>query len=329
MPSQLPGAWPTSLEDNGVECVDLTGDSPPPRSQARHRPRLQQTPTYVKREPQNMTSAEMSDHNSAHSGRSEAIGPAIHPDQLRQIIATSDPTQVQNVLLNLCKMSPALAGAIARGLAPHSTYARSLISKAPTVKQEPGRSDNPKFHPSPEVEKGLYASNPRSNLAMRRAPDTGPLLSDSDADSEDEEEFDLWKGRRFAGKDSSRASSERVASKTWGASVAGPSQPRIKSERPDSTRTALKDLDSYTFGRITNVSKKCKICQCVFDGISSDFDCVSHPGRKLVQTGAEGERVVIYSCCGSLIDARGCQQGPHEEVSNTMDLPLHKRRRLS
>jgi len=51
----------------------------------------------------------------------------INPDHLRRIIDSSDPKKVADLLFDLCIMSPALSGAVARGLAPQSSWARATI----------------------------------------------------------------------------------------------------------------------------------------------------------------------------------------------------------
>jgi hypothetical protein len=51
----------------------------------------------------------------------------INPHHVRQIIDTSSSKHLRSVVLQLCKSSPALSGAIARGLAPYSPWAQALI----------------------------------------------------------------------------------------------------------------------------------------------------------------------------------------------------------
>lgn len=54
---------------------------------------------------------------------------AMDPEHLSRIINTSSSTAIKGVLLELCKLSPALSGAVARGLAAHSTFAQDLVTK--------------------------------------------------------------------------------------------------------------------------------------------------------------------------------------------------------
>ena len=110
----------SSCEDEQTDTIDLTRSSPePPQRQhavphrSRVAPAIQQLGlTDVKAE--------------AAPGREGAS----RIDHVYRIIRTSDAQAIQSVLFNLCKMSPALCGAIARGLAPHSTYAQNVIRGA-------------------------------------------------------------------------------------------------------------------------------------------------------------------------------------------------------
>lgn len=51
----------------------------------------------------------------------------MNPRHLEQIINTSDSRALKKVLLDLCQLSPALSGAVVRGLAVHSTYAAGMM----------------------------------------------------------------------------------------------------------------------------------------------------------------------------------------------------------
>lgn len=53
--------------------------------------------------------------------------PLVDSDHIRQIVNTSPREEVTELLVHLCKSSPALSGAVARGLAPHSTWAKATI----------------------------------------------------------------------------------------------------------------------------------------------------------------------------------------------------------
>lgn len=145
-----------------VDTIDLTLSSSPepelrPRTTAT--PQRQQIPVHVKAEPRpipqsnSFTKASNQQQHTDHvktepTGRGHqhagilkpqkqhaqsvkraapSQSGAIHPTHLAMIIDTSSPHALREVLLHLCHRSLALSGAVARGLAPHSTYARSLV----------------------------------------------------------------------------------------------------------------------------------------------------------------------------------------------------------
>ncbi|KAF2105803.1 hypothetical protein BDV96DRAFT_355436 [Lophiotrema nucula] len=119
----------SGFENEQMDTIDLTNSSPEPsprRYAVPHRsratPAAQQTrlTDYVKVENQ----------SNGPTRTAHAQGGANRIDHVYHIIRTTDPQAIQTVLFNLCKVSPALCGAVARGLAPHSTYAQSVIRGA-------------------------------------------------------------------------------------------------------------------------------------------------------------------------------------------------------
>lgn len=122
-----------------VEAIDLTLSSPEPEARPQHhtnRPLQQQQPAGVSRQ-EPRTSYKRAHNGDEHSQRQTPTGDGnvpqqqqprrINPQHLKQIIDTSSHRALRHVVLQLCKTSPALSGALARGLAPHSPYAQQLI----------------------------------------------------------------------------------------------------------------------------------------------------------------------------------------------------------
>ncbi|KAF2636955.1 hypothetical protein P280DRAFT_145054 [Massarina eburnea CBS 473.64] len=318
----------SSMEEDGVELVDLTGDSPspPPRAQMR-RPPQQPTSAYVKRE-------------------SRKPSPAVNPNTLRHIIATSDPVGLQNVLLDLCKLSPALSGALARGLLPHSTHAQQLVNRsavnrsavnrsavnrsavnraeAPRIKADPGArwkaiqdmSNRGKIKQEPK--KSSTSASYQATPITKRETESVSLSDSSDDEILRQDPFE-----------------SRSASKAWGSSAAGPSRPRGTSKflRSPSTETEAESehLSSPTFARSLAPQTKCKNCNQPFkEGAFSV--CSYHPGRRAMITDDNGDRVDVYTCCNATMGTIGCESGAHEgtkEEGNYRKSSPAKRLRLS
>lgn len=79
----------------------------------------------------------------------------IHPDHLRHIIYSSDPASVSSVLYHLCMTSPALSGAVVRGLAPHSAWAKATVSDYQRKVGSLHHEKPPSSLPVPKLEPGV------------------------------------------------------------------------------------------------------------------------------------------------------------------------------
>jgi hypothetical protein len=119
-------------QDMETDTIDLTGSSPEPAQRPRLPPQQQRLQTYFKTEPQDGPSGSARiktepKTSGIRSRGSQQRSRQINPQHLALIMETSSSQALKTVLLNLCKTSPALSGALARGLAPHSTFAQALI----------------------------------------------------------------------------------------------------------------------------------------------------------------------------------------------------------
>lgn len=119
-------------QDMETDTIDLTGSSPEPGQRPRLPPQQQRLQTYFKTESQNGPSSSARVKTEPKTSEMRLRGPQqrprqINPQHLALIIDTSSSQALKSVLLNLSKTSPALSGALARGLAPHSTFAQRLI----------------------------------------------------------------------------------------------------------------------------------------------------------------------------------------------------------
>ncbi|KAH7382621.1 hypothetical protein DE146DRAFT_681628 [Phaeosphaeria sp. MPI-PUGE-AT-0046c] len=123
--------WQDAISNAHVEAVDLTCSSPEPEQRSRSALQ-QQLPNHSKVHPRSESAnRRIRKHAVRTSGFSqrESSSDYVDPQHLARIIDTSSSTAIKSVLLELCKLSPALSGALARGLAVHSTFAEDLIKR--------------------------------------------------------------------------------------------------------------------------------------------------------------------------------------------------------
>jgi hypothetical protein len=118
-------------QDAQVEAIDLTFSSSDTelRSRPSQQKQKQRLPSYIKSESRSESgSTRQVKREHRTPGRpSQARTTSINPQHLERIIETSSSRSLRKVLLELCKLSPALSGAVARGLAIHSTFAQDII----------------------------------------------------------------------------------------------------------------------------------------------------------------------------------------------------------
>ncbi|PSN69435.1 hypothetical protein BS50DRAFT_586742 [Corynespora cassiicola Philippines] len=194
-----------------VDAIDLTGSpSPPPPQPSRSRPPLHQARMSSYLNGAHRTVPYMSSRSSSSSRPPPPTPNAppgmtrsakrVRPEAIARIIDTSPPDALRTVLLELCEHSPALCGALTRGLALHSTYAQSLVRDrlhaAPSsIKRDPdlafGRpspANNIKPDPNPDMTRRLHTAGPHAmptaTPAVKRDPGARFTPTD-DSDSGD------------------------------------------------------------------------------------------------------------------------------------------------
>jgi hypothetical protein len=114
-----------------IDAIDLTLSSPEPEQRRRLPLQQQRLPTYFKSEGRSGSSHARSIKSEQDPSGTVPRGQAraVNPQHLTRIVRSTDHQVVEAVLLELCSQSPALSGAVARALAPHSTFAQTLIRK--------------------------------------------------------------------------------------------------------------------------------------------------------------------------------------------------------
>jgi hypothetical protein len=142
----------------------------------------------------------------------------INPQHLTQIIDTAPESALKSVLKELCKLSPALSGAVARGLATQSLFARDLIRQQELTKEQQQR--------------------PRAAVS-------------TSADQQEGQDTCERMKQRLAAKhmeSKSKKSSNHISTASSNARVmpsGSQSIPKIKREHPAITTESDSDLDQY------------------------------------------------------------------------------------
>ncbi|KAF2785540.1 hypothetical protein K505DRAFT_330942 [Melanomma pulvis-pyrius CBS 109.77] len=184
-----------------VEPIDLTLSSPEPEPQPRpgrktdpSRPAYRQ-PAHLKTEPTTEpktgpktgpgTSAYRHQIPSSHRTEHRRPKPArrhpprVHPDHLSRIVNTTDPHVLRALVLHLCTLSPALSGAVARGLAHNSTFAQATIVKYHPAQTKPDPRRAQSASPASDFSELLSSPKIPSPIKHDRKPSPAPSHSSS------------------------------------------------------------------------------------------------------------------------------------------------------
>lgn len=301
---------------NDVETVDLTFSSPEPEPQAKQAKqpqpqqqhdrysRQQQITSYAKKEHGRTPitkngSAPSSSRQRMTSSNSSSL-PAVSADHLRHIITTSPPQKVTDLLLDLCKSSPALSGAVARGLAPHSIWAQNTIKDyqrrtgVPQVKSEVRTPHSSSAAtPGPSTEHRSYNSPRTTHPKPAVKSEIEDLEADTDDSLSDLDTFlpsHLSKGKAVAGPSSSFGHATTNQTPTSASRTSEPVLPvRIKPE-PKA------------------IGLQCMQCEKL---IEPGTHCFYHIGQRKTYAASNGRKFPMWTCCKAPIMAVGCCKGNH------------------
>ncbi|KAL5433017.1 hypothetical protein PMIN07_011395 [Paraphaeosphaeria minitans] len=310
-----------------VETVDLTFSSSPepepqpkqphPQRQLDRYPGQQRLSSYPNKEPKrtpiraNGASSTSSWHHNAAANISDPL-PSVSAEHLRHIINTSSPQRVTELLLDLCKSSPALSGAVARGLAPHSVWAQNTIkdyqrrTAVPQVKSEVAKpSSSSAANPGRSFEHRSYESprTPYSIASVKSKVDN--LEADSDDSLSDLEMIFTQPSRSSKGKAVAGSSSSlhRVAHGQTPTSSMHPSQPALSVRvKPELKATA-------------------PLCMQCNKMIQPGTNCLYHLGRPKMSTRGS-QKIQLWTCCNKTVSAAGCCNGDHIPLRESNDEPV-------
>lgn len=325
--------------DDYVDAIDLTLSSPEPevRPQPHVNARQQQPATRLKQE---LGSSSRNMHNSIKHTQQQGVTRTghvpqqqqhrqVHPQHVTQIIDSSSPRALRQVVLQLCKTSPALSGAIARGLAPHSRYAQALIrshqSKSQvhtthTAKEEPksnGRDvyerTKKRLEPSSSMRTSAArfnsnrppgASDNRDGLRVpssQNVPKVKREYSTSSTDSDDSTHivgFPDIEHDAFVHEPRIRTHAGNVSRQTSTANLG--SERLVVRQRP-TQQHAAPDLKP----------KLCTQCGELFK--EGDVNCYFHPGCEIPTS---TDDIPKYTCCKKFVGEPGCAFGRHASERN-------------
>jgi hypothetical protein len=306
-----------------VEEIDLTlsdspeAPSPPlrprstPRSPIKFVPKRPTLPARVKLE----TAA------APGPSRTQAKQPApkISLSHVAGIVNTTDEHILRQVVLNLCKTSPALSGALVRGLSPHSSFAQNLIRR-----HTRGNSQRPQ-RPQVKVERQVKAERETSLSGRSDSPIN--IMS-----SPDFTHF-IKKDRNASPMQSDGSSStafsnphptafqrtpvrDRGPSSLSNPPVRPPEQPVRNVPTTPSASSSQRDLlNNPHRPSVAQTERKpeFKICRnCGHQFLEGVRDtCFYHPGRKQTKTDITGRRTTQYSCCDGQEWEAPCEMGTH------------------
>lgn len=295
--------------------IDLTlsesePEEPPrhhPRPNAHHQPNAHRQPLFTNPDRSQSSRVTMEQRRSQGSTQIPTMNPPpINPDQMAQLIKTTDAEHLQRVVLELCLLSPALSGAVARGVAAHSTYARSLIDRQgqaarPNIKaehnQSRGGSGVSTRLPSPKPSPGhRYAS-------LKTEPNS-PAYSTSGSSN-------------VSSTTQSHGSIPGAFPRTPSANQSGSTTPYRKPVNDFLSASSSREASVRDSGRTptTKQEQRPNVQKCTQCGesfyVGSQSSCLYHPGRKHMVVNGSGQRVSQYTCCQGGAYDPPCEEGTH------------------
>ena len=306
-------------------CIDLTLSSPEPEPQARPQPRAppRYTQTYFSREPRHYSMSRVKHEAGQASGSvRRPVAPQrsrpIDPEHLKHIINTTDRHDLQNVLLDLCKISPAFSGALVRGLAPHSAFAQRMMDQHRTNTQASGNyrfnesdsdgvSDDDQYEEQREMMRKLavQAGPPshRTGAPLQtqhyNLPRPTPQYQGPHSVPRIKREYNGPFGYGSDNNPSFQGAYQQTALRPT--AIRSPLQ-NLHGSSPSIYRTS-KQISSFQGPSDVRKAPPAEVKTCIkcnepFTGVAA---CIYHPGKEIMQP----DGTVVWDCCYD--DSLGCQ----------------------
>lgn len=253
----------------------------------------------------------------------------INPQHVKQIIDTSSHRALRSIVLQLCKTSPALSGAIVRGLAPHSPWAQALIrgqqAKSQTqtqhnIKTEPRSNEQDAYE---RMKKRLEPSSSTQSSASQSRTNRPPAVHENRDDlrlpPSSQKAPTVKREHRPSPTDSD--DSTNIVDFPAIERDARIQEPRNHTTASNGSRHhSTANLSTEILAvrqRSTHYDapdQKPKLClQCGDLFKESDVNCYFHTGH---EAPARPGDVPQYTCCNRFLGEPGCNFGRHTSERN-------------
>lgn len=252
----------------------------------------------------------------------------IHPNHLHAILATTNPQDLQRVLLELCQLSPALSGALVRGLAPYSITARSMINQhgRHTIREPIPLKDNERRLPwdtsyKPQGNRLPWYRRPEDQTSQARQH-THTFQSTPQVEREPYRPSTPDDWRSFSGRPSTPSPDRELRRPGPSAQkMARPNVNRTPSQNlPKSSSTINRSSDTDTAIQkmagiqkaTSNAASTCVKCHEPFSDVFQP--CIYHPGEKIKQE----DGMIVWSCCYEDMLSVGCDFGGNHTAERNL-----------
>ncbi|KAF2847059.1 hypothetical protein T440DRAFT_216815 [Plenodomus tracheiphilus IPT5] len=321
---------------NNVDAIDLTLSSSPepqPKPSQQRRPQVQH---HSKKESRQYSMASKHSQvglpgSAVPSKMPQRQTHAINPQHLRQIVYTSDETALRKVLLHLCGLSPALSGAVARGLAPHSTFARQVAHRRRTTAAHFKLENDGNDSAYERTKKSLVSesTSSKSPTRLHNTPNNDALVrresqaATSQYSIRKVKEESSWP---FCGPSATDSDETRPpgAYPRGAKRVVSITSPMLSTPKK-AVNVNRTPLTSQTSAGPSNAQRKlfkdvCANCCLSFKSDSDDV-CMYHIGQEVHRDG-QG----VYSCCDAPFTDPGCQFGCHISAGRSQQATNDRKR---
>ncbi|KAH7379590.1 hypothetical protein BKA66DRAFT_394397, partial [Pyrenochaeta sp. MPI-SDFR-AT-0127] len=315
-----------------VDTIDLTLSSPEPEQRPRVLPQQSQLPHFFKSEPRVSGPTHIKNERqrpgaSVRTGTPHQARP-VNPHHLAQIINTCDSHALKKVLLDLCKLSPALSGAVVRGLAVHSARAHGVVKQHRRSQQTSTPRQRSEWDDGDSTErirkrfsvpsraipansrlsgslggdlKSSFSTVPHQSVAyprvessvskpqIKRDNSSGPLGSDED-------DYDVHVPGSFP-----RSAQGKIVARPKLLNMNGDPSAASYTPKPQSI---AEQMSNSQRGKLQE-PRRCIQCHDLFTG--EDDVCIYHPGQRIQRDGC----VDLWTCCNEPASDLGCQFGSH------------------
>jgi hypothetical protein len=331
------------LERSSREQLDRQRQQQQRQQQQRQQQHIPRPPpaTQTLPRPVHHPSARQSSSNAYHAP-APAQSRHVNPQHVARILESSDVRAIRHVLLTLCKASPALSGAVARGLAPYSVFAQAVVGssqRAQPAQRHRGHATQAAqaaqatqrahvkaemYGLTPKGGSGIYvpAAHDQYRITPKQEPGSraGPVMPPAHINSPAQRQA---AGARVPGAyPSQSAYAEREGSPTDSddsdhiVPIVGTQPQEIRTPLQSSSLRSNQPASSLSHSQAprtpspaTQQRMAVKCSRCYKRRAEAVGPCIYHPSDELVHPAA-GERTV-FACCLKEAWTPGCKREEH------------------